>query len=283
MGLSNAKGKEIIVKVCKGCHFKNKSKNTKPANHLAANLYPDGICTDCHDPHGDTGNIDASMTSIADSVDTITSAMMQREVVWRNRWYEDAGGEPLANWGDPTYDEGFGEDKLEPAARYYIAVSGAPAASDFAKHNTGYSGICEACHRANTTPDPPGPRTMWFRRLDDDGVTPETGYHVESCTDCHLHPAGFQRGQMDNNADCMTGCHFPDNKTINNDDVDDWVYGNGIKAVIDDVQWTTSGHGTSVSLPETSKGVSAGPAFGNNNKGLFDCFILGNSRIVFWS
>jgi predicted CxxxxCH...CXXCH cytochrome family protein len=229
VGLSNASGKEIIVYVCKGCHYKgNKSKNTKPANHNAANLYPDGICTDCHDPHGDTMNTDAYATSASISDSNINAAMMQREVVWRNRWLEDASGEPLANWGDPTFFEAPDtEDKLEPSARYYITSPGAPAASDFAVHNDNYSAICEACHRADTTPDPPGPRTMWFRRNNDDGVTPASGYHIESCTDCHLHPAGFQRGQMDGNPDCMTGCHFPDIKTANNDDIDDWLYGNG--------------------------------------------------------
>ncbi len=173
-----------------------------------ANLYEKGVCSDCHDPHGDSSNVDASLVSVPDI--NINAAMMQREVVWRDRWTAGAFGDPTDT--NPVVVPA--DDKLEPITRFHI-TGGNDALSwemaDYVKDSTSFSGVCEACHTADGTS---GAITRFFRRKDADGDT-QLPFHdltgTNACASCHEHVKGFQKPDIctciDNPTTGTAGCH----------------------------------------------------------------------------
>jgi hypothetical protein len=176
--------------LCVSCH-KDMTEPILHADFTASTMYEEGKCVDCHDPHGDTSRENGSLTNINDDKSemvsgTVNAAMMQREVVFEDRWTS------VDPYGDAT-------GKLYPPVRFYAANIDQ---SDTAKHNFTYSGICEACHTADGSGG--GAETQWFRRENaDNEALPDfhdSAQKANPCVACHSHKIGFTCG----------GCHgFP--------------------------------------------------------------------------
>jgi len=80
-------------------------------------------------------------------------------------------------------------------------------------------GICQVCHT----------QTLFWRN-DGTGANHFSGQY---CTSCHEHDHGFKA----KGGDCAA-CHL-----TNDPDTDDYVFGNGIMAAVNQAQWEGSGHG----------------------------------------
>jgi predicted CxxxxCH...CXXCH cytochrome family protein len=200
--------KEVIFNLCTAdlangptCHDPSNSPPVKsklqfdPVSHADVgndNMYEEGICTDCHDPHGDSSRMDASLIDVPDTVAAddptggINAAMIQREIVWEDRWTSGLFADPtVLSVAYPA------EDKLEPVSRFAITGITVAEMSDYVRDSATDSGICEVCHRAGTT--------QWFRWKNDDAQA-RPSFHTDSpgsevsCTNqgtCHVHPNGF--------------------------------------------------------------------------------------------
>ena len=94
------------------------------------------------------------------------------------------------------------------------------------------NGVCQVCHT----------QTKFWRS---DG-TRANHFSGEYCASCHEHDKGFKA----KGGDCA-GCHLTPEP-----DVDDYVFGNGIMATVNQAQWETSGHGLDSSLTYAVSGSS---------------------------
>jgi hypothetical protein len=187
--------------LCRSCH----ESMSGPHRHsifafgdVGTPMFEAGKCPDCHDPHGDTAKMNLPTSQLLtgiddDIVNNVNAAMIQREVIYEDRW---------------TTNYGVATGHLYAPVRYFVENG---HQGDFAKQNTSYSGICEGCHLDENV--------RFFRRENQDlDVLPD--FHDENqepyaCTDCHSHTVGFACG----------GCHaFP---PLNSPFHDEHVYAQG--------------------------------------------------------
>ncbi len=202
-----ATGGAIINELCSNCHppptlagvHKRHANGKTP-------MFEAGQCTDCHDPHGESARTDAGLTTVNDA--DLNAAMIQRELVWRDRWTAGAFGDPTDT--NPVVVPA--DDKLEPVVRFYKA-GGLNATAwdmkDYVTESSLNSGVCEACHTADTVGEP---ETQFFRRKNADGSTEASlpSFHktanADYCTaSCHTHVKGFEKPDLCSCLSCHAG------------------------------------------------------------------------------
>jgi hypothetical protein len=176
--------------------------NLRQHQHNFPGAFENGVCFDCHDPHGDTSNDDATTTGI--TAGSYNDAMIQREVVFDNRW--EAG----ANYGVVVRElDSPGAGNAYPIARFTLSTP-TPVQSDYVKNDhttggTGTSGVCEVCHdsikNSDGTPIPLADDVKWFRRNNadkDDGISipsfHDPSQDLAPCASCHSHETGLEPG-----------------------------------------------------------------------------------------
>ncbi|MBI5509403.1 MAG: CxxxxCH/CxxCH domain-containing protein [Deltaproteobacteria bacterium] len=103
-----------------------------------------------------------------------------------------------------------------------------------------YNGVCQVCHTS----------TIYWHA--DGTLTHNSG---QDCAGCHTHqqpPSSAFLG-----AGACSGCHL-EPTAAGNQDVDNYVYNNGTKAMIDGDDWATYGHGATVAFAQSG---NAAPGF----------------------
>jgi predicted CxxxxCH...CXXCH cytochrome family protein len=152
----------------------------QPQHHDSTGAYPEGVCFDCHDPHGDTASPTASLTNISDA--NVQSAMIQREPIFEDRWVIGADyGKVVSEITNP------GSGNSYPVVQYVATGS----AADYVENSLSQSGICEVCHDDIAV--------KYFMRNNMDGETILPEYHEDvnmNCDTCHTHgsPGGSGQG-----------------------------------------------------------------------------------------
>jgi predicted CxxxxCH...CXXCH cytochrome family protein len=202
------------------------------------------FCWDCHDPHGDRISTGGNIAMIRANVNRVT---------------------------DGTYGY-LGASGVQAAVTFTTEAAGGAASGRAVELTTtagsNHLGVCQACH--DPTSPAPSPATAWtkyWNRLGYDdpdgagGTAPANSTHnaisatTPYCVSCHAHKDKFA------GSGSCSSCHLA-TAAAGNQDLDDYVYGNAIKAMIDRDDWAATGHGATASFSESGNPAPNFPVTG---------------------
>ncbi len=252
---------------CTGCHDTGGAATGLSAahpTHTDAGTYNFG-CVRCHDA---TVSDNSTIADKTVHVNGVKNLVFDNSGVDNSGGTYNAGGETCAN----SYCHSDGTDLAAPytsgpsiawtttrtctschgsGAGAPSYVNGSPKANSHANHVPAYT--CNVCHDnvADATP------SIIDKSLHVNGV-----YNLQAGGGYSFSPAGSPTTCASNGChgdltwgQTGTTCRDCHRKTGAGDqDVDDWVYGNGTTAMIDGEDWTSYGHGNTTSYTESGNG-----------------------------